>query len=189
MNYSKTKGWTIAGSGQRSWDPIAGCEYEWVCGDDCYTGGRNFTPWVYDFEKGRLQDFGPPSIVVQGTFEVLKNHLFVLHEQKRSGPANLVPGNDSGLSPNYGITEYHLQRNAQGWVKLETHDCSPSNDFSRSFVMACDRYLLVMSDISGIGIKWFYDLSTREWRKLPELNYHVYGRVDLMCEPRWDALP
>lgn len=115
--------------------------------------------------------------------------------QRASGPANLVPANDSDSPPKYGISEYHREKHAQAWVKVETHKCSPFNDYSEEGypfqIHACNGFLMVLAEDYETQTEWLYDLCAHEWRKLPDLqgDHDDNGQVDLMCELRWDAIP
>ena len=191
---SKVKEWTIVGLGQQSWDRIHGCER---LGETYYCN----TPWgpcVYDFKEGRLQDFGASNIV-EGplvlTFAVWKNRLFVFQEQECAGAAN--------LASDYCISEYQFQKNANVWVKVETHECIFVNDYLlrdyKLLIHACNGFLILLTEISPAwhddlptdGGRWLYDLSTHEWRNLPafrRVNYEN-SQVELMCKLRWDAMP
>lgn len=68
-------------------------------------------PCAYDFVEEPLHDFGWRNMIGR-EFRALTNRLFAVHH-----PAH-VRLDDVDLKPEYYISEHHLQKHAQAWVKV-----------------------------------------------------------------------
>lgn len=188
----------IYNSGARKWTKarpsrgvIFGLCYTWR--ESIYDGHftrQITTQSMYDFARGQLQHCdlkGPSQGTSVITYVLEKDYMFVLHRSTSRGEIFAAEG--------LCITKYRIQNNANDWVQERSYVCSPfqalleKDYFGKWTLEACEGFLMVfLSTACSYEQFWLLELSTGEWRSLPNCFHGRYHRV-LMTRASWNVVP
>lgn len=203
---SETRSWSSAAV---SADLIFGHRYDWhIEEDDEFLFETYLGPCAYDCAKAQLLELEGPSNPWKEasvkSFALVKDRLFVLHEERYSKGSTRGRARGAVLSERveqrYCISEYQYEKRKASWVKLKAHRCKgfeepPHSVLYTMHLKACNGFLLVFADNGETNafrheLTWLYDLSTSTWQDMPliPLDEEVYP-LDAMFELQWDAVP